>query len=61
MTMLIFVVDTEEEMVNIYHRGFKTFTRLHLKELKSSAKGAGPDIGEILKAYQLGRAPSNIN
>ena len=27
-------------------------------EVKNSAKGSGPDIGEILKAYQLGSAPS---
>ena len=58
--MLLFVVDTEWEMVKIYHRGIEHPTRLTIKELKSSGKGNGPDIAEILKAYQLGRAPGVV-
>lgn len=58
--MLLFVVDTEWEMVKIYHRGIEQPTRLTIKELKSSGKGNGPDIAEILKAYQLGRAPGVV-
>ena len=58
--MLLFVVDTEWEMVKIYHRGIEHPTRLTIKELKSAGKGNGPDIAEILKAYQLGRAPGVV-
>ena len=58
--MLLFVVDTEWEMVKIYHRGIDQPTRLTIKELKSAGKGSGPDIAEILKAYQLGRAPGVV-
>ena len=47
-------------MVKIYHRGIEHPTRLTIKELKSSGKGNGPDIAEILKAYQLGRAPGVV-
>ena len=59
-SMLLFVVDTEWEMVKIYHRGIEHPTRLTIKELKSAGKGNGPDIAEILKAYQLGRAPGVV-
>ena len=58
--MLLFIVDSEWEMVKIYHRGIEQPTRLTIKELKSSSKGNGPDIAEILKAYQLGRAPGVV-
>lgn len=58
--MIMVVVDTEWEQVTIYHRGISTPTELSIKELKSANKGTGPDIGEILKAYQLGQNPNNF-
>jgi hypothetical protein len=60
MSMLMFIVDTEYEMVTVYHRGFDVPTTLHLRELKGASKGGGPDIAEVLKAYQLGKAPSSF-
>lgn len=54
--LLLFVVDEELERVTIYHRDNKIPTQMSLKELKNSNKGSGPDVMEILKAYQLGSA-----
>ena len=56
--MLMVVVDTEWEQVTIYHRSIDTPTELSVKDLKTSNKGSGPDVFEILKAYQLGQSPS---
>lgn len=56
--MIMAVVDTEYERVTFYHRGIKTPTDLSVKELKTSNKGTGPDVAEILKAYMLGNAPT---
>lgn len=58
LTMLLVVIDTEWEQVEIYHRGIEDKTHLAVKELKGASKGSGPDVGEILKAYQLGNSPS---
>jgi hypothetical protein len=56
--MIMAVVDTEWDRVTFYHRDIKLPTQLSVKELKVSNKGTGPDVGEILKAYQLGNSPS---
>lgn len=57
LTMILMVVDTEWEQITIFHRGIEEPTQLAVKELKSLNKGTGPDVGEILKAYQLGNSP----
>ena len=57
--MLLVVVDTEWEQVTIYHRGIDTPTELSIKDMqRANSRGGGPDIMEILKAYQLGQSPS---
>jgi len=56
--MIMVVVDPEWEQITIYHRGIATPTQLSVKELKASNKGTGQDIGDILKAYQLGQHPT---
>lgn len=56
--MLMVVVDPEWGHVTIYHRSIERPTELTDKELKSAGKAQGPDIAEILKAYQLGNSPS---
>lgn len=56
--MLIVVVDTRFEQVTIYHRGIHLPTHLSVKEMKNASKSNGPDVSEILKAYQLGNAPT---
>lgn len=56
--MIMFVVDRDREMVKIYHSGIEMANELSVRELKVANKNSGPDVAEILKAYQLGNAPS---
>lgn len=56
--MIMAVIDPEWEQVTFYHRGIRLPTQLNIKELKASNKGTGPDVAEILKAYQLGQNPT---
>lgn len=56
--MIMFVVDRDRELVKIYHSGIEMANELTLRELKMANKNSGPDVAEILKAYQLGNAPS---
>lgn len=55
--ILLIVVDEQWERVTLYHRGLDMPTEMSFKEIKASEKGKGPDITEILKAYQLGSTP----
>lgn len=59
-SMIMFVIDTEWDRVTIYHSGFQAPTKLELRELKAANKNTGPDVAEILKAYQLGSAPTRF-
>ena len=56
--MIMFIVDRDNETVKIYHSGIEMANTLSLRELKVANKNSGPDVAEILKAYQLGNAPS---
>lgn len=56
--MMLAVVDTEWDQVTLYTRGIDTETELSERDLKQTNKGSGPDVAEILKAYQLGNAPA---
>lgn len=56
--MIMVVVDPQWEQVTIYHRSLEIPTQVSIKELKTANKGSGPDVAEILKAYQLGNAPT---
>ena len=55
--MILAIIDAEHEQVTFYHRGIALPTQLSVKELKVANKGTGPDVAEILKAYQLGNRP----
>lgn len=55
--MLLVVVDTEYEVVTIYHNGLDTYTELSSKELKMASKKEA-DVGDILKGYLDSRAPT---
>lgn len=55
-TTLMFVVDTEWEQIDVYHRGIDRPTELTIRDLKSANRGSGPDVTEIMKAYQMGRS-----
>lgn len=54
LTMLIMVVDVDFESITIYTRDIQLPTKLSVRELKTTNKGSGPDVGEILKAYSVG-------
>lgn len=56
--MILAVVDPEWEVVTFYHRSIAIPTELSVKELAVSNKGKGPDVADIMKAYQLGNSPS---
>lgn len=54
--LILFIIDEDVERVTIYHRDIALPTQLSIKELKVSSKGTGPDVMEIMKAYQMGSA-----
>lgn len=56
--MILCVIDPEWEHVTFYHRSIALPSEMSIKELAVSNKGKGPDVAEILKAYQLGNSPS---
>lgn len=56
--MIVAVLDPQWDRVTFYHRSIPEATSLPFKAMKQATKGDGPDIGEILKAYQLGNSPS---
>lgn len=56
--MIMAVIEPEWNRVTFYHRGIKNATTLSINSLKAANKGNGPDVAEILKAYQLGSSPS---
>lgn len=57
-TMILVVIDSDWEHVTFYHRSIELPTEMSIKELKSSNKNNGPDVAEILKAYQVGNSPT---
>lgn len=56
--MILAIIDPMYERVTFYHRGINTATSVGIRDIKIANKGSGPDIGDILKAYQLGNSPS---
>lgn len=56
--MLIAVVSKRWGRVRIYTRGIKEHTDVSNAQLVSSAKGTGPDIGDILSAFRAGSSPN---
>ena len=57
--MLMVIVDKFADRITIYSDGIAESTTLSLREIKN-AKSSGPDVSEILKAYQLGTQPSSF-
>jgi hypothetical protein len=56
--MILCVIDREWERVTFYVRNITAGSEYSVKELKAASAGKGPDILDILKAYNLGTAPS---
>lgn len=55
--MLMVIVDTEAEMVTIYHRGIDRSTQLSFRDLKGASKDTSVDITKILQSFLSGSAP----
>jgi hypothetical protein len=56
--MILAIIDDQWGRVTFYHRGLHLPTEVSIKDLKAANKGSGPDVSDILKAYQLGNNPS---
>jgi hypothetical protein len=56
--MILAVVSKEYDRITFYYRGLAEKTEVSARDLKASNKGNGPDVADILKAYQMGHAPS---
>ncbi len=56
--MLILVVDQERQRVTFYTRGISSSADYSVKDLKMANKGKGIDIGDILKSFTSGSAPT---
>ncbi|MNP89088.1 hypothetical protein D3C85_14880 [compost metagenome] len=59
-SMLMIVIDPDWESVTIYTRGIEMPTQLTAKDIKAAGKSDSKELMEILKSYQLGRAPGRI-
>lgn len=56
--MIMAVIDKRWDRVTIYTRSIPETTTVTFRDMKIGNRGNGPDIAEILKAYQLGHSPS---
>lgn len=56
--MIMVVVDPSWNRATFYYRGMDDTTSLDARDLKTSGRNSGPDIMDILKAYQRGAAPA---
>lgn len=56
--MIMAVIDKQWNRIKFYHRSIPTATELAPRDLKASNKGSGPDVMELMKAYQMGNNPS---
>ena len=56
--MIVAVIDPQWDRVTFYFRGMAETTSVGIRDLKVANKSTGPDVSEILKAFQLGSAPS---
>lgn len=56
--MMLFIVDPDYEQVTIYHRSIEQESELSIREIQRKGKDKGPDILDILKAFQERKAPT---
>lgn len=56
--MIVAVVDPEYDRVKFYTAGMPSVSDLSIRECKAANQKEGASITDILKAYQLGNAPS---
>ena len=55
--MILAIIDRQWKRVTFYHQGITRPIECGFKDLKTSNKGTGPDVAEILNAYRLGNTP----
>lgn len=56
--MLLFIIDTDHNVVTIYHKSIEQPSEVTIRELtRHNQSGKGPDINEILHALSKGNAP----
>lgn len=55
--MIMVVVDKEWDKITFYYRGINESNTLDIRSVKSSAKGGGGDVSDILKAFIQGNSP----
>ncbi len=56
--MILAVINTDFDRVNFYIRNLATGTDLSIKEIKTVAKGKGPDVLDIFKTISQGMTPT---
>lgn len=56
--MFLVTVDPELQFIRIYHRGIAYPMEMTFGEIKNQAKGNGPDVMELLKAFSAGQRPN---
>lgn len=56
--MIVAVIDPSFDHVTFYHRGIAQPSEMSVRDLKTAAKGGGPDVSELLKAFISGQAPA---
>jgi hypothetical protein len=59
-SMLMIVVDPDWESVTIYTRGIEMPSKLTKNDIKTAGKSDSKELMDILKSYQLGKAPGRI-
>ena len=56
--MMLFVLDPDWEQVTIYHKSIESPTVVSVKELQRKGSGKGPDILDVLTAFQKSVSPT---
>ena len=56
--MILVMIDRGSERVTFFHRGIDSVTEVSVRDLKAGNKNNGPDVGDIMKAFQMGSSPS---
>ncbi|MND17223.1 hypothetical protein D3C80_74830 [compost metagenome] len=59
-SMLMIIVDPDWESVTIYTRGIEMPSKLTKNDIKTGGKSDSKELMDILKSYQLGKAPGRI-
>lgn len=60
LAMLMVVVDPDNDLITIYHRGIELPTQLTVRDIRRVGKGDGPDMNEMLKMFVAGKAPNRF-